>query len=171
MFLSPITYHLSPSSMIILGIDPGTAALGYGLIQSNKDNLKLIKYGCITTESKQAMPLRLHLIYEEVKKLIQKYKPDQLAVEEIFFAKNSKTALKVGQARGVILLLGAEHRIPVFDYAPLQVKQSIAAYGRADKEQVQKMVQVILKLEKLPEPDDAADALAIAICHTFHSNR
>ena len=154
--------------MIILGIDPGTAALGYGLIQSNKDNLKLIKYGCITTESKQAMPLRLHLIYEEVKKLIQKYKPDQLAVEEIFFAKNSKTALKVGQARGVILLLGAEHRIPVFDYAPLQVKQSIAAYGRADKEQVQKMVQVILKLEKLPEPDDAADALAIAICHTFH---
>jgi len=154
--------------MIILGIDPGTAALGYGLIQGNKDNLKLIKYGCITTESKQAMPLRLHLIYEEVKKLIQKYKPDQLAVEEIFFAKNSKTALKVGQARGVILLLGAEHRIPVFDYAPLQVKQSIAAYGRADKEQVQKMVQVILKLEKLPEPDDAADALAIAICHTFH---
>ncbi|MFC1651611.1 crossover junction endodeoxyribonuclease RuvC [Patescibacteria group bacterium] len=153
--------------MIILGIDPGTAALGYGLIQGDKDNLKLIKYGCVKTESKQAMPFRLHIIHKEIKKLMQKYKPDQLAVEEIFFAKNSKTALKVGQARGVILLLGAEHRIPVFDYTPLQVKQSVTAYGRADKQQVQKMVQAILKLKEIPEPDDAADALAVAICHMF----
>ena len=156
--------------MIILGIDPGTAALGYGLIQGDKDNLKLIKYGCVKTESKQAMPLRLYTIHEEIKKLMQKYKPNQLAVEEIFFAKNSKTALKVGQARGVILLLGAEHRIPVFDYTPLQVKQSVTAYGRADKKQVQKMVQVILKLKEIPEPDDAADALAVAICHVFHKS-
>jgi len=157
--------------MIILGIDPGTAALGYGLVRGDKDNLKLVKYGCVTTESKQAMPLRLQTIHQEIKKLIQNYKPDQLAVEEIFFAKNSKTALKVGQARGVILLLGAEHRIPVFDYTPLQVKQSIASYGRADKEQVQRMVQLILKLKEPPKSDDAADALAVAICHSFHHHR
>lgn len=155
--------------MIILGIDPGTAALGYGVVSGDKDNLKMVSFGCITTESKQAMPLRLHLIYKEVKKVIEKFKPDFLAVEEIFFAKNSKTALKVGQARGVILLLGAECRVPVIDYTPLQVKQTITTYGRADKEQVQKMVQLLLKLKEIPEPDDAADALAIAICHLFHS--
>jgi crossover junction endodeoxyribonuclease RuvC len=156
--------------MIILGIDPGTAALGYGIVEGDKDNLKLITYGCITTESKQAMPLRLQTIFNEIKKVIQKYHPDTLAVEEIFFAKNSKTALKVGQARGVILLLGAESRIPVIDYTPLQVKQTITTYGRADKIQVQRMVQLILKLKKPPKSDDAADALAVAICHAFHQN-
>ncbi len=157
--------------MIILGIDPGTAALGYGVVSGDKDNLKMVSYGCVTTEAKQAMPLRLHVLYKEVKKVIEKYRPDYLVVEEIFFAKNSKTAIKVGQARGVILLLGAECRVPVIDYTPLEVKQTITTYGRADKAQVQKMVQLLLKLPEIPEPDDAADALAIAICHLFHTKK
>ncbi len=155
--------------MIILGIDPGTAALGYGVISGDRDNLRVVRFGCIKTKKSQPMPLRLQQLYKEVKKVIDKYQPDCLAVEEIFFAKNSKTALKIGQARGVILLLGAECRIPVVDYTPLQVKQTITTYGRAGKEQVQRMVQLLLKLKEIPKPDDAADALAIAICHMFNT--
>ncbi len=154
--------------MTILGIDPGTAAVGYGIVVGDRDNLKMIDYGCIKTESKTEMPKRLKSIYREINQIIKKFKPDCLAVEDIFFAKNSKTAITVGQARGVILLAGAENNLPVFDYTPLQVKQSTTAYGRADKAQVQKMVQIILKLKEIPKPDDAADGLAIAICHMFN---
>ena len=150
--------------MIILGIDPGTTIIGYGLIEKLSDKLKIIKYGCIKTEPKYSTAERLDQLDQELIKLIKKYKPDKMAVEDIFFFKNQKTIIKVSQARGVVLMRGARMKIPVFEYTPLQVKQAVTSYGRADKKQVQEMVKLLLKLEKIPKPDDAADALAIAIC-------
>jgi len=150
--------------MIILGIDPGTAATGFGLIEKNKSNLKLLKYGCIKTSVKLSTAERLNVIHKELNSLIKKSKPDIVAVEDIFFFKNLKTAIKVSQARGVILLTIAKSKIPVAEYTPLQVKQAVACYGRAEKIQVQKMVKVLLNLKEIPKPDDAADALAVAIC-------
>ncbi|PKL72429.1 crossover junction endodeoxyribonuclease RuvC [Candidatus Kuenenbacteria bacterium HGW-Kuenenbacteria-1] len=150
--------------MIILGIDPGLAITGYGIINEDKKlEIKLITYGCINTNSKLSTIERLEKIHLELKKIVKKYKPDKIAVEELFFAKNVKTALKVGEARGVILLTIRQKKVPFFEFTPLQVKQAVASYGRASKQQVQKMVKAILNLEKVPKSDDAADALAIAI--------
>ena len=149
--------------MIILGIDPGTAATGYGLIKKNGE-LKLIEYGCIKTSASLTTAERLKELSNQLNDLIKEHKPDMTAVEDIFFFKNLKTAIKVSQARGVILLAAANLNIPVFEYTPLQVKQAITSYGRAEKIQVQKMVKALLNLKEIPKPDDASDALAVAIC-------
>jgi len=149
--------------MIILGIDPGTAITGYGIIEKGR-KLELITYGCIKTSTDLSTAERLDKTYKELKTLIKKYKPEIAAVEDIFFFKNLKTAIKVSQARGVILLAIAQSKIRVAEYTPLQIKQAVACYGRAEKLQVQKMVKAILGLEEIPKPDDAADALAVAIC-------
>lgn len=149
--------------MIILGIDPGTAIIGYGAIEGGR-KLKLIDYGCIKTTPDFSTAERLEKLHLELEKLIKKHKPDIVAVEDIFFFKNLKTAIKVSQARGVILLAIAQSKTRIAEYTPLQIKQAVACYGRAEKSQVQKMVKVILDLKEIPKPDDAADALAIAIC-------
>jgi crossover junction endodeoxyribonuclease RuvC len=149
--------------MIILGIDPGTAIIGYGIIDGGK-KLKLIDYGCIRTSTDLSTAERLEKLHKELEALIKKHKPEIVAVEDIFFFKNLKTAIKVSQARGVILLAIAQSKIRVAEYTPLQIKQAVACYGRAEKLQVQKMVKAILGLEEIPKPDDAADALAVAIC-------
>lgn len=149
--------------MIILGIDPGTASVGFGLIKMNR-GLELVDYGCIHTTTRLKTEERLAKIYQEVFQLIKKYKPSAVAVEDLFFFKNQKTVIKVSQARGVILLAIARSKTRLLEFTPLQVKQAVACYGRADKKQVQQMVQAILNLKKIPKPDDAADALAIAIC-------
>jgi len=158
--------------MIILGIDPGTATTGYGVIENNQGNLKAIKYGCILTDKKLKMPERLDFLGEELKKIIKKYQPQAMAIEELFFFKNAKTIITVGQARGVILFIGTnagkniskKTGLDIYEYTPLQVKQAVVGYGRADKKQVQNMVKAILDLDEIPKPDDAADALAVAIC-------
>lgn len=150
--------------MIILGLDPGTARTGFGVLEIQKSKLKIIAYGCIETSLKFSTADRLEKIHRQLTKLIKKYQPQQAAVEDIFFFKNLKTAIKVSQARGVLLCAVAQMKIPVAEYTPLQVKQAVSGYGRADKQQVQKMVQIILNLKEIPKPDDAADALAVAIC-------
>ncbi len=150
--------------MIILGIDPGTATTGFGVIGSDKGKLKILDYGCIYTDAKMDMPERLDLIAKELKKIIKKHKPRIMAVEELFFFKNNKTIITVGQARGVILFIGKNSGLKVCEYTPLQVKQAVVGYGRADKNQIQQMVKAILSLKSAPKPDDAADALAVAIC-------
>jgi len=150
--------------MLILGIDPGTATTGYGLIKKEQNRLILIKYGITSTPARQNLPRRLTTIYKEINKIIKKYKPNLLACEQIFFFKNVKTAITVGHARGVILLCAEQNKIPLFEATPLQVKQAVACYGRAGKEQIQKMVKMLLGLKEIPKPDDAADALACAIC-------
>jgi crossover junction endodeoxyribonuclease RuvC len=150
--------------MIILGVDPGTATTGYGVIKSNKDKPEIIDYGCIFTDKELNMSDRLNLIAKEFKKIIKKHKPQAMAVEDIFFFKNAKTVITVGQSRGVILFVGKDSGLDIFEYTPLQVKQAVVGYGRADKKQVQSMVKAILGLKSIPEPDDAADALAVAIC-------
>jgi crossover junction endodeoxyribonuclease RuvC len=150
--------------MRILGIDPGTARLGYGVIEDSPQ-LSLIDYGCITTPANQEQSERLLSIYEQLKDILAHTSPDEVAVERLFFNKNVSTAFSVGEARGVVLLRAAQAGCPVSDYTPLQIKQALVGYGRADKRQVQTMVSMALALEKLPTPDDAADALAVAICH------
>ena len=149
--------------MKILGIDPGVAIVGYGILEDNNKTLQLITSGCILTSPKNKHPERLAAIAQGLKKIIKKYKPDILAVEELFFCKNVKTALKVGEARGVILTTAMENNLPIYEYTPLQVKQAITGYGRADKNQIQQMVKVILNLSETIKPNDAADALAVAI--------
>lgn len=154
----------------ILGIDPGTAIIGFGLIKKEgKSKLETIDYGCIKTSIEFSTAERLQKLHRELNLLIKKYKPDIVAVEDIFFFKNLKTAIKVSQARGVILLTAAQSKLRVEEYTPLQIKQAVACYGRADKKQVQQMVKTILNLKEIPKPDDAADALAVAICcaHTI----
>jgi len=150
--------------MVILGIDPGLARTGFGLIKKNKNNLKLIEYGCFTTSTRTPIPLRLKKIYQNFKKIIKKYKPNLCVVEELFFDKNAKTAMKVGEARGVIILAINQGNSHFLSLTPLQVKMTLTNYGRASKKQIQKMVQFLLRLKKIPKPDDAADALALAIC-------
>ncbi len=150
--------------MIILGIDPGTAIVGYGVVSSEKSRLEALEYGAITTDKKLAQSERLALIKSELDKIIKKYKPQVMAVEDIFFFKNLKTAIKVSEARGVILLAGENQGLMIVEFTPLQVKIATVGYGRAEKQQVQKMVKIILGLKEIPKPDDAADALAIAIC-------
>lgn len=151
--------------MIILGVDPGTAITGYGVMEHSANKYRLLEYGVIRSRSTEELAARLHEIFKGIGRIIDTYKPDHMAVEELFFNKNTKTALAVGHARGVIILAGYMKGLPVFEYTPLQVKQSVVGYGRAEKQQVQFMVKTILNLSDIPKPDDAADALAIAICH------
>jgi len=149
---------------IILGIDPGIADTGYGLIKNESGKLSCLAYGSIRTSAKLALPDRLEIINLELNKLIKKFRPDLVAIEELFFGSNVKTALVVGQARGVAVLTAKLNKINSVEFTPYQVKQAVAAYGHAEKGQVQRMVKLILNLRDLPKPDDAADALAIAIC-------
>ena len=152
------------STKIILGIDPGIADTGYGLIKNENGKLSCLAYGSIKTSAKLALPDRLEIINLELNKLIKKFRPDLAAIEELFFCNNAKTALVVGQARGVAVLTAKLNKIKSVEFTPYQVKQAVAAYGHAEKGQVQRMVKLILNLKDLPRPDDAADALAIAIC-------
>ncbi|HYH02136.1 MAG TPA: crossover junction endodeoxyribonuclease RuvC [Bacillota bacterium] len=156
--------------MLILGIDPGTAIMGYGLVAQQGNHLKHVCYGVIRTEPTMSTAARLLKLHSELEVLIREYQPDVVAVEELFFNKNTRTALAVGQARGVILLAAASAGKEIFEYTPLQVKQGVVGYGRAEKHQIQEMVKMLLCLKELPKPDDAADALAIAICHA-HSRK
>lgn len=151
--------------MIILGIDPGTAITGYGLIESEGNKIRVVDYGCIMTQANTRLEDRLEKIHLELTDLIKKHQPAEVAVEELFFTTNAKTAIAVGQARGVILLTAKENHCLIFGYTPLQVKSTICGYGKAEKKQVQKMVQMLCRLKECPKPDDAADAIAIAICH------
>ncbi len=156
--------------MRILGIDPGYAIVGVGVVEYEGNKFKVIDYGAITTNADEDMFDRLKKIYDEAEALIERLKPDMLAIEELFFNSNQKTAINVAQARGVLVLAAKNKNIPVFEYTPLQVKQAVVGYGRADKGQVQQMTKAILNLEKVPKPDDTADALALTICHA-HSYR
>jgi crossover junction endodeoxyribonuclease RuvC len=149
--------------VIVLGIDPGTAALGYGIVESNRGRLREVDHGCLVTSPDTALPERLLAVHELVDELIALHSPRLLATERLFFSKNVQTAFAVGQARGVVLLAAAQHGVPVVEATPNEVKSAIAGYGAADKEQVQRMVQMVLGMAELPRPDDAADALAIAV--------
>lgn len=149
---------------IILGIDPGIADTGFGVIAKDGNKIRCLDYGSVKTEAKKELALRLAEISIELNKLIKKYKPQIIAVEQLFFCKNVKTALVVGQARGVVILTAIQNNINPIEFTPLQVKQAVSTYGRAEKAQVQKMVKLLLNLKEIPKPDDAADALAIAIC-------
>lgn len=157
--------NLKGEYMRILGIDPGFATLGYGIIELDGSRFKTIKHGAITTPSQMRMPERLKVIFSELTELIIKYEPQEASVEELFFNKNTKTALMVGQARGVIILACANMDLQIFEYTPLQIKQALVGYGRAEKKQIQIMIKNILNLEAIPKPDDTADALAAAVCH------
>ncbi|NLW02781.1 MAG: crossover junction endodeoxyribonuclease RuvC [Clostridiaceae bacterium] len=156
--------------MIIFGVDPGFAITGYGVIEYKGNRFRTIDYGIITTDAKTELSRRLLILSDRLQALLEQHKPDVMSVEELFFNTNLKTAIAVGHGRGVVLLTAARAGIPVFEYTPLQVKQAVVGYGRAKKEQVQYMVKVLLSLDSIPKPDDAADALAAAICHA-HSYR
>ena len=151
--------------MIILGIDPGLAIVGWGVLEYNGSHFRPLGYGSILTPSTMSTEERLVEIYRAMGQIIERYHPDSMAVEELFWNTNQTTGIRVSEARGVILLAGAMAGIPIFEYTPLQVKQAVVGYGRAEKKQVITMVTMMLKLEKPPKPDDTADALAIAICH------
>ncbi|REK75944.1 crossover junction endodeoxyribonuclease RuvC [Paenibacillus paeoniae] len=151
--------------MRVLGIDPGIAIAGFGFIDKAGHKLTPVQYGAITTEAHTPQEERLVQIYESAGALMDRYKPDTVAVEKLFFNRNVTTAFAVGQARGVIILAAAQRGLPVAEYTPLQVKQSVVGYGKAEKRQVQEMVKMFLKLSAIPKPDDVADALAVAICH------
>lgn len=151
--------------MRILGIDPGYAIMGYGLIDKIGNSFKPVDYGVIKTKAGEPLPERLLKIRMELSSIVEKYRPDEMAVEELFFNTNSKTVIHVAESRGVVLVEGAVRGINVNEYTPLQVKQGVVGYGRAQKVQVMQMVKVLLNLESVPKPDDAADALAVAICH------
>lgn len=151
--------------MLTLGIDPGTATTGYGLVEGRGDRLTLVECGILTTSAGEPLPRRLQQIYTGLTRLVQEKHPDNAAVEELFFSQNARTALAVGHGRGVALLAMAMTGLSVYEYTPLQVKQAVTGYGRAGKAQVQSMVRVLLNLDAIPQPDDAADAVAVAICH------
>jgi crossover junction endodeoxyribonuclease RuvC len=150
--------------MIILGIDPGLARTGFGVIEADHQNLKAVDYGCISTGPKTELTKRLKIIFLDLKGLIKKHKPDLIVIEELFFAKNAKTAIKVGQARGVAILACADANCEIAELTPLQMKVYLTSFGRASKKQIGQMVKIRLNLEKIPTPDDTADALALAIC-------
>lgn len=154
--------------MRILGIDPGTGILGFGVIDVTiQSKVTLVDGGVIRTPVKQADSLRLVTIYEELTEIIKTHRPDTMSVEKLFFAQNVTTAMSVAQARGVVLLCGIQNGLELFEYTPLQIKQAITGYGRADKKQMQEMVRIILNLKEIPKPDDCADALSAAICHSM----
>jgi crossover junction endodeoxyribonuclease RuvC len=157
--------------MLAIGIDPGTAITGYGLVREEQDgSLSVVDYGVIQTSADDSMPERLVQLYHNLKDVIDLHSPQSGAVEKLFFARNVRTALTVGQARGIALLALAESGVALAEYSPNEIKQAVVGYGGADKNQVQKMVQALLDLDQIPQPDDAADALAVAICH-LHSAR
>lgn len=151
--------------MRILGIDPGFAITGYSIIEYIGNKFKLIDSGAITTKAGMSFQLRLTILYDELDIIIKKYKPDVMAVEELFFNQNIKTAINVAQARGIVLVVGCKNNIPTYEYTPLQVKQAVVGYGRAEKKQVQQMVKAILKVAEVPKLDDITDSMAIGICH------
>lgn len=151
--------------MIILGIDPGYAIVGFGVLEYKNNHFSVIDYGAITTDAGTPFNTRLEYIYDELTAILQKFRPDAMAIEKLFYNSNAKTVIDVSQARGVIMLAAQKCGVPAFEYTPLQVKQSVVGYGRAEKKQVQEMIKRILFLEKVPKPDDTADALAMAICH------
>lgn len=151
--------------MLILGVDPGIAKVGYSILQCTGNNFKAIEYGCIVTSPKLLFSERLKIIYDDLTEIIEKYDPQELAIEELFFNKNIKTAIDVSHARGVQVLAAVNKNLGIYEYTPLQIKQAVVGYGRADKNQVQQMVKMLLNLKEIPKPDDAADALAVAICH------
>lgn len=153
--------------MRILGIDPGTGILGFGLIDAGRSH-RLVDAGVIRTTAHQPLPERLHIIYDELAHLVDQHQPAVMAVEKLFFARNVTTAISVSHARGVVLLVGQQHGVSIFEYTPLQIKQAVTGYGRADKKQMQEMVRVLLSLEVAPQPDDCADALAAALTHAAH---
>ena len=156
--------------MRVLGIDPGSAITGYGVVEEEAGELKAVAFGAIRTPAKQPLPTRLLAIYQGVRELAKEWEPSSAAVEELFFSSNVRTAMSVGQARGVALLALTDAGLSIAEYTPLTVKQAVTGYGNADKMQIQEMVRLLLGLAKVPKPDDAADALAVAICH-LHSAR
>lgn len=155
----------------ILGIDPGTAITGFGVIDYDGRETVMIDAGVIRTQAKIPDSERLLTIYSEISEIIKDNNPDHMAVEKLFFAQNVTTAMTVSQARGVVLLAGQQHNLALGEYTPLQIKQAVTGYGKAEKHQIQEMVKTILKLKAIPKPDDCADALAVAICHTLHIKR
>ena len=155
--------------MIILGIDPGYAIVGYGVIEYKNNHFSVIDYGAILTDAGTPFNIRLEKIYDGLCNIIERHRPEAMAIEKLFYNNNAKTVIDVSQARGVIMLAAQKNMVPAFEYTPLQVKQSVVGYGRAEKKQVQEMTRRILALEKVPKPDDTADALAMAICHAHAS--
>ena len=153
----------------ILGIDPGFATIGFGLIASDRGTVQMLRYGAITTPAGMDFPQRLQLIYDDMTQLLELLKPDAVSIEELFFNTNITTGIQVAHGRGVILLACTKYGVPIFEYTPLQVKQAVAGYGRAEKRQVMDMTKRLLHLEKIPRPDDAADGLALALCHARSS--
>ncbi|MBQ6515115.1 MAG: crossover junction endodeoxyribonuclease RuvC [Clostridia bacterium] len=151
--------------MIVLGIDPGYALMGWGVVEAEGSHMKLINYGCIETKAGVPMQNRLRTLQLGVRDLLNIYKPDDVAFEELFFARNVTTALMVGAARGAAIIAAAEYTNNLYEYTPMQIKQAITGYGKADKKQIQQMVKLLLKLDDIPKPDDAADAIACAITH------
>lgn len=151
--------------MIILGFDPGLATLGYGVIKKEKNKIEMIDYGVVLTPKEENLAVRLCLIEKGVQQIIEKFKPDEICMEELFFAKNVKTGISVAHARGVLLLTANKACGKIYEYTPLQIKMALTGYGRADKHQIQAMVKTILGLKAIPKPDDAADALAVALTH------
>jgi crossover junction endodeoxyribonuclease RuvC len=151
--------------MRILGIDPGIAIVGYGVIDKEGNRYKTVAYDAVTTRAHTPLEERLEKVYTGINEIIKIYKPDAMSIEELFFNNNAKTALTVGQARGVIILAAVQNHVPVYEYTPLQVKQALTGYGRASKSQIQQMMKSMLALTEIPKPDDVADALAIAVCH------
>jgi crossover junction endodeoxyribonuclease RuvC len=157
--------------MLVIGIDPGTATTGYGLVRERQDgSLEMAAYGVILTPANTPLPERLLELYHQLVELLALHQPQSGAVEKLFFQRNVRTALSVGQARGVALLALAQAGVPIAEYTPMEIKQAVVGYGGADKQQVQQMVRALLELPDIPRPDDAADALAVAICH-IHSYR
>ena len=151
--------------MIVLGIDPGYALMGWGVVESQGSRMRLVNYGCVETKAGQPMYIRLRTLQLGVQNLIRIYKPDDVAFEELFFARNVTTALMVGAARGAAIIAAAEYTENLYEYTPMQIKQAVTGYGKADKKQVQQMVKLLLKMDTIPKPDDAADAIACAITH------
>jgi crossover junction endodeoxyribonuclease RuvC len=169
--LPPMVVNMASrrEATMILGIDPGTATMGWGVVRQEGNRLRYVQHGAIVTPSSWEMPRRLGRLFDGVTELVRGYRPATVAVEELFFNTNVTTAITVGQARGVALLAAYKAGVEVAEYTPLQVKQAITSYGRAEKRQVQEMVKTLLNLREIPKPDDAADGLAIAICHAFSS--
>lgn len=153
--------------MRILGIDPGIGRTGWGVLEARNSKLEARKYGCVETSLKHSMEKRLENLFDQLSTIVKEEKPEVLAIEDLFFNTNAKTALIVGQARGVVLLCAAQHNLLVAVYTPLQVKMALTGYGRAEKNQIGQMVKLTLKLDEIPKPDDTADALAIALTHAF----
>ncbi|MGI8555448.1 MAG: crossover junction endodeoxyribonuclease RuvC [Pyrinomonadaceae bacterium] len=155
--------------MKVLGIDPGSETLGWGVVEGSGLKYALVDYGTVKSSPKESFSKRLLKIYDGVEAVIEKFQPDALSVEEAFYANNVKVALKLGQVRGVVLLIGEKHSLEISEYSPRLIKQTVVGYGNAEKQQVQEMVRILLKLKSVPQPHDAADALAIAICHFHHA--